>query len=88
MGGMSSLALSLHLADSFMCLSYAQCATLYPTCLQRGPDLEHGELVSVNESESHSWNAGPLCGCLPALAAAEFSLCPLKPSGWTSVLII
>lgn len=41
------------------------------------PDLEHGELVPVSESESHSWNAGPLC--LPPLTAAEFFLRLLKP---------
>lgn len=47
------------------------------------PDLEHGELVSVSEKESHSWNAGPLCDCLPPLTAAEFFLCLLRP-GQTS----
>lgn len=36
---------------------------------------------SLSESESHSWNAGPLCDCLPPLIAAEFFF--LSPEAWT-----
>lgn len=62
-------------ADSFLFILSKQrspvCYPLFHMPAARS-NLGHDKPASVSESESHSWNAGPHCECLPALGAADF----------------